>query len=95
MGNSGGNGFVAFARVVGSVCEDIADVLAWRDLVQKTGQHGCISDVAAGDFNRPNFRCFLIDPHVHLAPYASFRATMLAGLPFTFTISFDPRAIDE
>ena len=52
MSVSGSNGFVAFARVVRSVCRDTADVLAERDLVQEIGQHGSITDVAAGDFDR-------------------------------------------
>ena len=50
---SGSNGFVAFTRVVRSVCRDTADVLARRNLVQEIGQHGCITDVAACDFDSP------------------------------------------
>lgn len=50
---SGSNAFVTFARVVSSVCGDTADVLAGRNLVQEIGQHGCITDVAACDFDRP------------------------------------------
>jgi hypothetical protein len=50
---SGSNGFVAFTRVVRSVCRDTADVLARRNLVQEIWQHGCITDVAACDFDSP------------------------------------------
>jgi hypothetical protein len=50
---SGSNGFVTFARVVCSVCGDTADVLARWNLVQEVGQHGCITDVAACEFDRP------------------------------------------
>lgn len=53
MGVSGSNGIVAFARVVSPICGDTADVLAERDLVQEIGQHGSITDVATGDFDRP------------------------------------------
>ena len=95
MSISGGNRLVAFTGVIRPVGGDAADVLIWRNLVQEFGQHGSITDVAAGDLDRPNFQRFLVDAYVYLAPYAAFRAAMFAHIPLAFTSSFDPRAVDE
>ena len=95
MGLSGSNRLVAFTRVIRPICGDASDVLIGRDLVQKFGQNGSVSDVAAGDLDRPNFQCFLIDSNMNLAPDASFGDTMLTGIPFALSFGFDTGAVDE
>jgi hypothetical protein len=86
MGIAGGNCLMAFAGVVGTVCRDRTDLLIGWNLIQKFGQHGGISDIAAGDFDSPNLQSFFVDPEVDLAPYPAFGTAMLAGVPFTFTL---------
>lgn len=53
------------------------------------------ADIAAGELDRPDFQCFLIDPEVNLAPDAAFGAAMLAGIPLAFTLNLDPGAVDQ
>ena len=95
MSISGGNRLVAFTGVIRPVGGDAADVLIWRNLVQEFGQHGSITDAAAGDLDRPNFQRFLVEAYVYLVPYAAFGAAMFAHIPLAFTFGFDPRAVDE
>ena len=95
MGVSGGNRLVAFTRVIRPICGYAADVLIGRNLVQEFGQHGSVSDVAAGGLDRPNFQSLLIDPNVYLAPDAPFGATMLTGIPFAFSFGFNTGAVDK
>jgi hypothetical protein len=92
---SGGYPLMTFTRVICPVCGDTAKFLIGRDLVQKSGWHWRITDVANGDFNHSNFQCFLVALYVDLAPYASFGAAVLAGIPLPFTFGFDPRAKGE
>lgn len=51
---------VALAHVVGPICHDPSDLLVSRDLTKKIGQHRCIADVAAGNIDGPDLRCFLV-----------------------------------
>ena len=95
MGISGGNRLVAFTGVIRPVGGDAADILIWRDLVQKFGQHRSITDVAAGDLDCANLQRFLVDAYVYLAPCAASGAAMFARIPLAFTFGFDPRAVDE
>lgn len=95
MGVSGSNRLVAFAGVIRPICGNVADVLIERDLVQEFGQHGSITDVAAGDFDCPNFQRFLVHTYVYLAPYAAFRTAMLTCIPLAFTLGLGPRAINK
>ena len=95
VGVSGSNGFVAFARVVCSVCGDTTDVMVGRNLVQEIGQDGRITDVAACDFDRPYLQRFLVNSDVNLAPDTSLGAAMLTGIPLTFALCFDACAIDQ
>ena len=44
-----------------------------------------IPDVAAGDFDCPNFQNFLVYTYVYLTLDAAFGATMLSGIPLSFT----------
>ena len=94
MGVSGGNRLVAFARVIRPVCGEAADVLIRRDLVQEFGQHGSITNVAAGDFDRPHFKRYLIDTNVYLTSNAAFGATVLACFPLAFTFGLDACAVN-
>jgi hypothetical protein len=41
-----------------------------------------------------DLQCFLINPEMDLAPDPPFGATVLAGVPFAFTLDLDPGAID-
>ena len=95
MGTSRGNRLVAFSRVIRAICGDAADVLIGRDLGQEFGQHGSITNVAAGDFDRSDFKRFLIDAYVYLTPDAAFGTTMLASVPLAFTFGLDACAVDK
>ena len=95
MGAAVSDGIVAFACVVGPICRDAADFLVRRDLAEQVGQNRCIANVAPGDLNRPDLQRFLINPEVDLAPDATFPATMLAGVPFSFALDLDAGAVDQ
>ena len=72
---------MALAGVEGPISSDAADLLIWRDLVQKLGQHGRVTNIAGGELGGPDFQCLLINADVDLAPDAAFGAPMLAGVP--------------
>ena len=74
-----GDRIVAFARVVSAVGGDAADLLVLRDLTEKIGQNGRITDVAPGDFDGPDLQRFFIDPKEELAPDAPFRGSDAGG----------------
>ena len=86
MGVSGGNRLVAFARVVSGVCRDGPQPLLGWDLIEQPRQHGSIAYTACRDLSSPNVKCLLIDPNGYLASYPAFRAAVLAGVPFAFTL---------
>ena len=86
---------MAFSGVVGAICCDTGNVLIGGDLGQQFGQHGGIPDVAAGDLDRPDLQCFLVDPEMDLAPDATFWTAMLACVPLTFALDLDPGAVDK
>jgi hypothetical protein len=58
-------------------------------------QHRCVPGGAARDLNCSDFQRLLVDTDVDLAPDASFRATMFAGVPLTFPFYLDPCAVDK
>jgi hypothetical protein len=62
MGVPSCNCVVAFARIVGTITGDATDLLVRRDLIEKIGKYGRISDAAARDLDRSYLECFLIDP---------------------------------
>src|SRR6056297_686271 len=95
MGAAVGDGVVAPARVIGSVGSDRADLYISGDLVEKLGQHGRVTDVAAGDFDGSDLQRLFIDADVDLAPQTAFRTAMLAGLPLTFALRLDAGAVDQ
>ncbi len=84
-GPSGGDGFMAFAGVEGTIGGDGYDLLLGRDLVEHLGQQGRIAHIAGGELGGTDFQGFLIDPDVDLAPNSAFRAAMLAGAPLAFS----------
>ncbi len=88
-----GDGIVAFARVVGTICRDASDLLIGRDLIKQFGKHRRVSDMATSDLDGPGLQCLLVDPEVYLAPDAAFRPTMLARMPLAFSLDLDTRAI--
>jgi hypothetical protein len=103
-----GHGIVTFARVVGAVrclatvClqavrggRDAGDLLIDRDLAEQLGPHRGVAHIAAGDFNCPNFQCFLVDPEMDLALDTAIGTTVLASVPSAFTLHLDPRAVDQ
>lgn len=95
IGPTFGNGVMALSGVVGAVGCHTGDLLIGWDLGQEFGQHGRVADIAAGDLDRPNLQCFFIDPDVDLAPDAALRTAMLAGVPLSFSLDLDPRAVDQ
>lgn len=54
-----------------------------------------IADRAAGDFDGPDFRCFLVDTERDFAPNPLFCAAMLARMPLAFTLHLDAGAINQ
>ena len=95
MGAAVGDGIVAFARVVGAIGRDAADLLVLWDLTEKVGQHRRITNVAPGDLDGSDLQRFLVDPEVYLAPDPPFGAAMLAGVPLALALDLDARAVDE
>ena len=49
--------------------------------------------MAPGDLNGPNLQRFLVDSEVDLALDATFRASMLAGVPLAFALDLDAGAV--
>ena len=81
-----GDGVVAFSGVVGTVSSDAGNLVVGRDLVEQFGQQGGVTHFTARDFNSPNLQRLLVDPDVYPAPNTALRATVFAGVPFTFTL---------
>jgi hypothetical protein len=84
MGTAVGDGIVALARVVGTVCRDAAGLLLGRDLIQQFRQYGRIANVAAGEPDCRDFQCLFVDTEVNLAPQAPFRATRCPAVEMQF-----------
>ena len=90
-----GDGIVAFASIVGAISGDAAGLLIGRDLAQQVWQHRRIADIISGDLDGPTFLRVLVDPEVNLAPDATFRTAMIAGVPLTFALDLDACAVDQ
>ena len=86
---------MALAGIERAVGSDAADLLIWRDLIQKLGQHGRVINIAGGELGDPDFQCLLVNSDVDLAPDTSLRATMLAGIPLAFALDRDACAVDQ
>ena len=95
VGTTVSDRIMAFARIIGAVSGDAADLLACWDLAEQVGQDRCISDVAPGDFDRSNLQCLLVDAEVDLAPDAPFGAAVLARVPLAFALNLDAGAVDQ
>ena len=94
MGVSVGNRLVAFTGVVRPIRSNATDVLIGCNLVQKFGEHGCVTNVATGDFDRPHFERFLIDANVYLTPNTALGACVIVCVPLAFTFDLDACAVD-
>ena len=83
-----GDGIMAFAGVVGSICGHKTNLLVGRDLVQKIRQYGGVPDMATCDLplgrllrnrlsamNGSYLQRFLINTNMYLAPQTAFGAT--------------------
>ena len=79
MGTAICNRIVAFARVVGAINHNATDFLVLRDLVEKVGWDGRITDVAPGDFDGPDLQRFFIDPRRSLRQTRRFGGLMPEG----------------
>ena len=90
-----GDGIMAVARVVGTICRDASDLLIGQDLIKQFGKHRRVSDMATSDLDGPNLQCLLVHPEVYLAPDAVFRPIMLACMPLAFSLDLDTRAVDQ
>lgn len=86
---------ICLPGVVSTIPCNASDLLTRRDLIEKVWQHRRISDAAARDLNRPYFQCLLIDPNVYFTPETALGAAMLARVPLTFTLGFDPGTVDQ
>lgn len=95
MGAALSDGIVAFARVVGAMGRDAADLLVRRDLAEQIGQDRCVTDVAPDDLDSADLQCFLINPEMALAPDPPLGAAMLAGVPFAFAPDLDASAVGQ
>ena len=60
MGTPFGDGVVALAGIISPIGGDAGNVLIGRDLGQQFGQHGRVTNVAAGDLDRPDLQCLLV-----------------------------------
>ena len=60
----------------------------WRQIEARipSGAARVLLDERGRDLPSPNVKCFLIDPNGYLAPYPAFKAPVLAGVPFAFTL---------
>jgi hypothetical protein len=54
-----------------------------------------MTNVAAGDFDSPHFKRFLVDTDRYLTPNTAFGAAMLARISRAFPFGLDACAIDE
>ena len=86
---------MALAGVEDAVGGDGCDLRLGQDLVEQFGEHKSIAHVTCGEFGRPDFQGFLINPDVDLASDPALGATMLAGVPFAYTLGLDAGAVDQ
>lgn len=89
-----GDCVVALARVVGAVGGDAGNLLIERNLAEQFSQHARVAYIAAGDFDRPYFLCFLVDPEVYHAPDLLFLAA-IARIPLSLTVDLDAGSVNQ
>ena len=68
-------------------------LLVGGDLAQQFGQHGRISDAAAGDLDGPDLQCVGVDAKMHLAPLPGLGRPVFLGKPLPFALGLDPGAV--
>lgn len=61
-----GDGVMALARVVVTICSDRSDLHASKDLAEQFGPHGRITDAATVDLDGLNFQRLLVGAGVNL-----------------------------
>jgi hypothetical protein len=86
---------MALSGIACAIGGDTGDLLIGGYLGQEVGQHGRVAYVAAGDLDRPDFQCFLVDPEMDLAPEPAFCSAVLACVPLPFALDLDPGAVDQ
>jgi hypothetical protein len=62
MSIAGCDRIMAFARVIGPIFGDATYLLIRRVLIEEIGQHGRVTNAAAGYFNCSYLKRFLVDP---------------------------------
>ncbi len=68
MSASAGDSAMAFARVAGPIGSDRADLHICRDLAEQFGQHGRVTNMAAGDLDSTDLQRLFVDAYMDLAP---------------------------
>ncbi len=90
-----GDSHVARTRVISAFGTELANRLLRWDLIAKLGQHWRITNPATSDFNCPDHQRIGINPMVDLAPLPRLGRSVFLGKPFSFTLGFDPSAINQ
>lgn len=86
---------MALARVMGSVGSDAGDLLVVRDLVKQLRQLERVPNVAAGDLDRPDLQCFLINPTRWVLRHTRRSGPPYLRVPLTFALDLDASAVDQ
>ena len=94
-GTAFSDSITASTRVVCPICVLVANLKIAQELVEKLRSHRSIPGIASGDLDHSDFQRMFVDTNVDLAPDASFRAAMLASIPFAFPFYLDAGAIDQ
>ena len=101
------DGVAAAAGVVGAVGGDRGNRLTLRDLTKQVGQHGRITNAAAGDLDCADLNVrrgnappgpflillTLVHGQMNLAPHPPARTTVLARRPFALSADLDAGAV--
>ncbi len=95
IGPTSGDSVMAFTRVIGAIGGDRTDLLICGNLVEQFREHRGIAYIAAGDLDGAHFQRPLVDGQMDLAPDATAGGTVLARVPFAFSLDLDPGAVDE
>lgn len=90
-----GDGVIAFASVVGTVCREPADLFTLGDLVEQVRQNRSIGHVASRNLDGAKLQCLLVDPEMGLMPDRPLWAAMFARVPFAHTLDLDPCTADK
>lgn len=58
-------------------------------------QQARVAQIAGDELGGPDFRCFIVNTDMDLAPDTALCAAMLAGVLFTFVFDFISRAVEQ